>query len=389
MQARRSHLHASEDDQAAPLGGLGVSAFLRRHWHKRAMLARAAMPGFNGLFDLAALRRLAARDDVESRLVFRDGARWRVEHGPFGRAAWRALPPRAWTLLVQGVNLHDATADALLRRFAFIPYARLDDLMVSYAAPGGGVGPHIDSYDVFLLQGFGRRRWRYGRQRDLALRPGLPLKILKRFEPDHQVTLRPGDMLYLPPHYAHDGTAIDACTTYSIGFRAAAASELATAFLDFLRDRVDLPGRYADPDLTPTRQPARIGPAMRRRCAGMIAGVRWNDATIAEFVGCSLSEPKPHVYFTPPKPPLSRTAFSRALASHGVALNLRTQLLYDSHNLYVNGTARPWPASDASTLRRLADRRSLGSREGASLSAASVALLYTWYRDGYVESTAR
>ena len=208
------------------LGGISVGSFMRAHWQKEARLVRGALPGFAGLADAGALRKLAMRDDVESRLVVREGRSWSLAHGPFRAADFRALPRRDWTLLVQGLNLHVDAADALLRRFAFLPFARLDDLMVSYAAPGGGVGPHIDSYDVFLLQGFGRRRWRYGRQPDLTLKPGLPLKILRRFTPDATAVLAPGDMLYLPPHAAHDGTAIDACTTYSIGFRAADATEL-------------------------------------------------------------------------------------------------------------------------------------------------------------------
>ncbi len=148
-------------------------------------------------------------------------------------------------------------------------------------------------------------------QHDLSLKARLPLRILRRFAPDppHVDVLAPGDMLYLPPHCAHDGVALDACTTYSIGFRAASANELATAFLDFLRDELDLPGRYADPDLAPTRTPAAIDPAMRRRCERMLRGIRWNRATIARFLGCWLSEPKPNVVFDPPDAPLARGAF--------------------------------------------------------------------------------
>jgi hypothetical protein len=184
---------------APPLGGLAPEAFLRRHWQKRARLVRDAVPGYAGPFSRDDLFALACRDDVESRLVVRTGKRWSVDHGPFAPRALASLPPRAWTLLVQGTNLVDARADALMRRFDFIPYARLDDVMVSYAAPGGGVGPHVDAYDVFLLQGFGRRRWRWGAQRDVAFVPDLPLRILSRFAPDHDEVLGPGDMLYLPP----------------------------------------------------------------------------------------------------------------------------------------------------------------------------------------------
>ncbi len=258
-----------QNDTRLPiLGGRTIPTFMRRFWQKNALVVRSALPGFRGLFTSRQLATLAMRDDVESRLVVREGGRWSLAHGPFRRADFGALPERDWTLLVQGVNLHSAETDTLLRRFAFLPFARLDDVMVSLAAPGGGVGPHVDSYDVFLLQGAGRRRWRYGRQTDLALRPRLPLKILRRFAPAHDDILGPGDMLYLPPSYAHDGTAVDACMTYSIGFRAPAATELATAFLDWLRDRVDLDGRYADPDLRASGEPARIGATMRESMRG-------------------------------------------------------------------------------------------------------------------------
>src|SRR5437762_13345898 len=228
------------------LGGRSAKNFLSRFWQKKPLLIRDAIPGFRGMIQASELFRLAGREDVESRIVQRRGGRWKLALGPFSRADLARRRETGLTLLVQGVNLFHPPADALLRRFDFIPYARLDDLMVSYAAPGGGVGPHFDSYDVFLLQGEGQRRWRLSRQRDLALKPDVPLKILARFRPDHEVLLDPGDMLYLPPGIAHDGVAIAACSTYSIGFRAPSAQELGIAFVDWLRDRIALHGRYRD-----------------------------------------------------------------------------------------------------------------------------------------------
>lgn len=375
------------DDSARPPlpQGLDAATFVARYWHKRARLMRGAVPGFDAFFTLPELRALAERDDVESRLVVRDGARYELARGPFRRSAWRALPASRWTLLVQGTNLHDRRADRLLRRFAFLPFARVDDLMVSYAAPGGGVGPHVDSYDVFLLQGMGRRRWRYGRQKDTTPRPGLPLAVLGRFTPRHTHVLARGDMLYLPPHIAHDGVAIDACTTYSIGFRAAGATELAQAFFDFLRDRVALPGRYADPDLAATRTPARIDARLQQRIAAMLAAIRIDRATLESFVGSYLTEPKADVYFSPPAEPLSPAAFARALAARGVALDRRTQLLYDARRFYLNGMAVRPPRGARRTLARLADRRALAASQCARAGAGEVALLYDWYRDGFVE----
>jgi len=370
------------------LGGRTPAAFLRRFWQKDALLVRAAVPGFANLFTSRELAKLAMRDDVESRLVVRDGPRWSLTHGPFRRADWRALPARGWTLLVQGVNLHRQDADSLLRRFYFVPFARLDDLMVSLAAPGGGVGPHFDSYDVFLLQGSGRRRWRYGRQRDLALKPGLPLKILRRFNHEHDVVLGPGDMLYLPPAFAHDGVAVDPCMTYSIGFRAPATNELAVAFLDWLRDRLALDGRYADPDLRPTREPARIDPAMQRRCAAMLAAIRWSPTEVDRFLGVLLSEPKPSVYFTPPGRAISHRAFVARAARSGVRLDPRTQLLFDARCLYINGEALRRPAAGSAALRRLANARALAGRVITSASTDALALMYDWYRHGYLHADA-
>lgn len=364
------------------LGGRTVAAFLARYWHKAPLLVRNAAPGFGGIVTRDELFALATRDDVESRLVHtaRDG--YTLDDGPFRRAELARLPRRNWTLLVQGVNLHSDAADALLRRFSFIPYARADDLMVSYAAPGGGVGPHFDSYDVFLLQGTGRRRWRYGRQSDLALDPDAPLRILRRFAPRHDATLAPGDMLYLPPDFAHDGSAIDACFTYSIGFRAPLYQELAEAFLDHLRDTVQIPGRYADPDLR-VSPPGRIDARLRRRVTTALDAMRWNPDAVARFLGRFLTEPNATVVFTPPARS-SFASFLRRIARDGVRLDRRTQLLYDDVRYYLNGEDGLLPAVDRAALRRLADRRALARDACATLAPGTLDLLYEWHRHGFL-----
>jgi 50S ribosomal protein L16 3-hydroxylase len=372
-----------EDATRALLNGLTPATFLRRHWQKRPLLARRAIPGFRGVLRPSELFALAGRDDVESRIVLRERTRWSVWEGPFRKSVFKRLPPRGWTLLVHGVNLHVVQAEALLRRFAFIPYARLDDLMVSYAVPGGGVGPHFDSYDVFLLQGPGRRRWRVGRQRDLALKPGVPLKILACFDPTSQYTLSSGDILYLPPKCAHDGMALDECSTYSIGFRAPSAQELGTAFLDWIRDRLSLERRYADPGLTATREPARIGGQMHAQCAAMIGSIRWKPELVERFVGCYLTEPKPHVFFHRPRHPLPLRQFALVARRRGIRLDPRSQVLYDERLVYVNGAALDWPATRVQALKRLANSRRLA---GADVSGVSwVRLLYRWYCDGYLD----
>jgi 50S ribosomal protein L16 3-hydroxylase len=365
------------------LGGHDPREFLARFWHKEPLLVPHAAPEYRDVMSPERLFALATRDDVQSRIVQRHRARYGVEHGPFTRAQLARLPARDWTLLVQGVNLHDDAADALLRNFAFIPYARLDDVMVSYAAPGGGVGPHFDSYDVFLLQTHGRRRWRYGRQDDLALRPGVPVRILRHFTPQHDATLAPGDMLYLPPQTAHDGIALDACITCSIGFRAPLMQEIAEAFVDHVRDALDLPGRYADPDLRPTRHPAQIDRALRRRFAPAISGIGWNSDDVARFIGRFVSEPARSVVFERPSR-VSRPAFVRRARMDGIRLDRRTQLLYDDTRYYLNGEDALMPDVDRAALQSLADRRMLSSIAVGILAPATIDLLYDWYRHGFV-----
>lgn len=369
------------------LGGRTTAAFVHRYWHKDALLVRCAMPDFSAFISRNGLFALAARDDVSSRLVQRVRGRYTLVEGPFRISELRRLPARNWTLLVQGVNLHSDAADTLLRRFAFIPFARLDDLMVSYAAPGGGVGPHADSYDVFLLQALGRRRWRYGRQDDLRLRPGVPLKILARFTPQHDDTLIPGDMLYLPPDFAHDGIALDDCITCSIGFRAPTHQELAEAFLDHLRDAIDVPGRYADPDLRPTRAAAHIDAKMRRRVARTIAQIRWKPEDVSRFLGRYLTEPKPEVVFRPARR-ATREQFLRRILRDGLRLDRRAQLLYDDAHYYLNGEDASLPATDRAELRRLADRRALTPKECAALSTQTIDLLHDWHRHGFLADAA-
>ncbi len=365
------------------LGGQTSAAFLRRFWHEDALLVPAAIPDFSSFITRNELFALAARDDVSSRLVRQVRGHYTLDDGPFRVADLKGLPARQWTLLVQGVNLHSDAADTLLRRFAFIPFARLDDLMVSYAAPGGGVGPHYDSYDVFLLQALGRRRWRYGRQDDLRLRRNTPLGVLERFTPQHDATLVPGDMLYLPPDFAHDGVALDECMTYSIGFRAPLHQELAEAFLDHLRDSVEVAGRYADPDLRPARAAALIDKRMQRRVARTIAQIRWRPEDIARFLGRYLTEPKPEVVFAPGRR-ASREPFRRRVVRNGVRLDRRTQLLYDDARYYLNGDDAPLPASSRAALQRLADRRALTSKECAALSPETIDMLHDWYRHGFL-----
>jgi len=368
------------------LGGRTPAAFMSQYWQKKPLLIRRALPEVDDTFTRDRLIELACRDDVDARLVVRERGHYSLTHGPFARRYFRGLPATDWTLLVQGVNRVDAASDRLLRKFSFVPYARLDDVMVSYAAPGGGVGPHFDSYDVFLLQGSGRRRWRYGKQSDRSLVPNVELEILRRFSPRCDVVLAPGDMLYLPPEIAHDGRAVDACITYSIGFRAATHAEITQAFLDFLRDDLRFPdGRYADPDARPTQSPARVEAAMRRRVTATLAKLRWSGSDVGRFLGCYFSEPKPIVRFRPPANPLGKRAFVAKTAARGLTLDQGTQLLYDDVSFYMNGEAIAFRGAGSELLRRLANRRMLSTRECGALGAPLGGVLYEWYRYGFVQ----
>lgn len=364
------------------LGNRTPAAFMREYWHKKPCVIRQAIPVATPVLSRDALFALAQREDVEARLVTHFRQKWEMQSAPFP-----SLPPlnkKEWTLLVQGVNLHDDAADALLRQFNFIPDVRLDDLMISYATDGGGVGPHIDSYDVFLLQVQGTRRWRIGAQKDLTLQTGVPLKILQRFAPDQEFELGPGDILYLPPNYAHEGVAMGECMTCSIGFRAPSYQELGEAFLQFMTDSIDLPGHYADPELVPTSRPAEIGTAMLTRVAQEINKMQFTADDIAIFMGEYLSEPKAQVTFDVPVRPQALQKFMQTVASRGLRLARQTQMLYRSKLIFINGESFAVSSSDKTLLTALADQRKLSGVLAGSASQDVAETLHDWYRQGWI-----
>jgi len=275
------------------LGGLTAARFLRRHWQKRPLLVRGAIPRFEPPVTPGALLGLARRPDVESRLVLeKDGRRpWQVVPGPLHSRVLSRLPASHWTVLVHGVDVHVPDVADLVERFDFLPRWRVDDVMVSLAAPAGSVGPHVDRYDVFLLQGQGRRRWRIARHFDPEHRPGLDLRVLRRFRAEAEWILGPGDMLYLPPGMAHHGVALDEGTTFSIGFRAPSHALLLAGFLHRLVQQADRARLYEDGDLSPAREPGEISPAaVRRLRAIVVRGGRVDSEAFARFAGEHLTE---------------------------------------------------------------------------------------------------
>jgi 50S ribosomal protein L16 3-hydroxylase len=368
------------DSETPLLGGLSPQTFMRRHWQRKPLLVRQAVPGGIALLSRKALFDLAAHSAVESRLVVREPNGWSLRHGPLKRAALPPLKQPQWTLLVQGLDLHLPAARALLERFRFVPDARLDDLMLSFATDGGGVGPHVDSYDVFLLQARGRRRWRIGRTAQPQLVADVPLKILANFEAEHEWLLEAGDMLYLPPGWGHDGVAVGECETCSIGFQALGREQIGRDVLQRVLDAAgDEPAGalYRDARHPATRTPARIPVAMQAFAADSVARLLADSQALQCALGEVLSEPKREVWFE-----AGRSA--SAAQSQRVALHQRTRMLYDARHVFINGESFRAAGRDARLMQRLADRRALNEREVAALSGEARELLDEWRSAGWL-----
>ena len=393
----------------ALLAGLSPAQFMRLHWQKKPLLVRQALPGFRSSLSRAELFSMAADEAVESRLIVQKGDGWRMKQGPMAR---RSLPPvnqPGWTLLVQSVDRHNDDAHALLQKFRFVPDARLDDLMISYATTGGGVGPHFDSYDVFLLQASGRRRWKIGRQTDLSLQQGVPLKILQNFEPDEEFVLEAGDMLYLPPAYAHEGIAeastdadgrVADCMTYSIGFRAPAARELAASLLHRLaeisedahedadeatesgRGKANAKRLYRDSAQAATDTPAAIPAQLLGFARQAVLDALKDPLALACAMGELMTEPKSSTYFEPPINSLSFS--SSASLQRAIRLDRRTRMMYDEHHVFMNGESYRARGADATLMRRLADRRELSFKDLRAASAQARDLLGDWHSAGWL-----
>ena len=366
--------------KTALLGGLSPARFMQKHWQKKPLLVRQACPGVAPPLACTALFNLAANADVESRLVQREGAAWRVRSGPLAR---RALPPLSrpgWTLLVQGLDLHVNAAHDMLQRFRFAPDARLDDLMVSWASDGGGVGPHVDAYDVFLLQVQGQRRWQVGRVKQPALIEGAPLKLLRHFVPTQEWLLEPGDMLYLPPQWGHEGTAVGGdCMTCSIGFSAPAAGLLARELLSRLADEEDSSraalALYRDARQPATRTPAAVPSELQDFARAALQRHLADPEALPRVLGAWLTEPKPRVWFD--------AAASAARSNGAVRLDPRTRMMYDDRHVFINGEALRASGRDARAMRQLADARALSAPERGRLSPAANEVLAGWIAAGW------
>lgn len=393
----RAYTTPDIDQPTSLLGGLTPREFMRDYWQKKPLLIRQAIPGFQPPVTLRDVQTLARREEVESRLITQGDKGWSLKHGPF-----RGFPPKSqpnWTLLVQSVDLHDDESAALLRQFRFISDARLDDLMISIATDGGGVGPHFDSYDVFLLQGQGRRRWRTSSQSDHSLVPGLPLKILADFRPDADDILEPGDMLYLPPHVCHDGVAIgNDCMTLSIGFRVPSQATLARGLLESAADQLsaqhlgdpglyghpclpgpDLSTLYTDADIPATQHPAALPDQLVRSTLDTLQSIRLDEAVAARFLGQWLTNLPDSALFDPPDEP---TSLSAGVPAQGrIVLDRCTRLMYSGAQVFINGEVAELAASPA--LEALADQRSLPADSLRGLTPDVLAMLDEWLQEGW------
>ena len=376
------------------LGNQSPNDFMRRYWQKKPLLIRQAIPGFKPPVAIAAIKKLARRDDVESRLIWRENGEWQMENGPFAR-----LPKDNegdWTLLVQSVDLHSDAAAELMQQFRFIPDARLDDVMISIASHGGGVGPHFDSYDVFLLQAAGQREWRYGRQKDLSLEPGLPLKILSRFERGQRRAVARRHAL--PPQAAHDGIAVgDGCMTISIGFArprrprwragSGARRPAGRPYGEPALPGPKLSAVYRDPAQPAVATPAELPDGLIAATLETVDKLRFDEALASRFLGCWLTEPSNLSVFDAPED-MDVDLEEDWPASGSLLLDRRSRMLYRGKQLFINGETAMVPTDAA--LRKLADARRLDCADPlcARLSDEARSCLADWLDSGWIRYEA-
>jgi 50S ribosomal protein L16 3-hydroxylase len=393
----------------AHLGGLSATQFLSEYWNRKPLLIRQAFANFEQKhqpFNIADVLKLAGYDEAQARLIVntpKSGkASWLLERGPFRKKRFDALKDQEWTVLVQDTQHFSHEAHALLAHFDFISYDRIDDLMVSYAPAGGGVGPHVDSYDVFLLQGTGSRRWQISAQPDLTWVKDAPLKILKNFKAEQEWVLEAGDMLYLPPGYAHSGVAQSDCLTWSIGFRAPAREELAGAYLDYQRDNLKLLGLVQESKRDATQTPGRLSPSSLQDYQAALLALPNSSAQMTNFIGGYLTAAKNHVMFMPPEVSVTPAKFARDAAKYGLRLDLRSRMMQIDSQFFINGfeagmDANKMPTVDVKIAEVTALFESLANTRIASPAWVSAAFanakaasgikttLHEWFDNGFIE----
>jgi 50S ribosomal protein L16 3-hydroxylase len=372
--------------------GMPVDEFLRGYWQKKPLLIRQAFPDYVAPLAPEDLAGLACEESALSRLVQHDRKhdRWTVRTGPFQEDEFPRLGDHDWTLLVQDMDKWDADVRALLDRFRFLPAWRVDDVMISFATPGGSVGAHVDNYDVFLLQAHGRRRWQIDAdpRAPREFRDDAEIKLLKRFTASHEWVLEPGDMLYLPPGVPHNGEAIDACMTFSVGMRAPSRAELLVDLAEEVAAAIPEESRYSDPDLVEPRDAFEIDEAAFARVEQALSAWSELDAkSRRRWFGRFITRYRSAGEIAPgPKPPTLEAA-EKSLAGGGLLLRhpfARTAWAKEGRNalLFVDGEA--WQL-DARSAHVLASYEALDDAALAKLGAAGRDALATLLRRGHYQ----
>jgi 50S ribosomal protein L16 3-hydroxylase len=378
--------------------GISSEQFLREYWQQKPLLLRQALPGFVCGLEPDELAGLACEEGIESRLVLeKDGKTpWEVCHGPFGEEVFSQLPESHWTLLVQDVDKQVPEVALLLDYFRFLPDWRVDDVMVSFAADQGSVGPHVDDYDVFLYQAKGRRRWRIHHQpvTEHDFIPGLDLRILPQFETEEEWLLEPGDMLYLPPRLAHWGVSEGECMTCSVGFRAPSHRDLCSAWCDEILDRRVTSGRYRDPALQPQAASAEIKPAAMAEIHRLLQSLLDTDAELQRrWFGRFITETKPHLQVEPATQVLEPVEFlNRYRVSRVLRRNSYTRFAFSrgsagQDSLFANGSEYLLPSEEADFLPVITRYRELhfGYLEEWLQQPDYLQLVCDLYNDGHFE----
>ncbi|MBT2185857.1 cupin domain-containing protein [Sphingobium nicotianae] len=365
--------------------------FLRDYWQKKPLLIRNPWAEWRNPLEPDELAGLACEADVEARLILRRRDGWMLERGPLEESRFAKLGKAPWTLLVQAVDHHVPDVAALIDPFRFVPNWRIDDVMVSYAVDGGGVGPHFDQYDVFLVQGLGKRRWRIGGpcDADTPLLPHDDLRLLADFEAVEEWVLEPGDILYVPPGVAHDGIAVgDDCMTYSIGFRAPSRSELIAHFCDDVLARLAEDDRYGDPDLAPQDNPGEISSAALARLQGMISDALLDrDAFARWFGGYTTTRKYPDVDWAPDEPVEGEEMRRELAKGEGLVRNPASRFSFVRQGdgttlLFVDGESFPCAGAMAALAEQLCGSGRIVIDQDLLGSDEAMALLVTLFNEG-------
>ncbi len=371
------------------LGKTSVNDFLKNYWQKKPLLIKNAIPNFVSPITESDLFIIAQNEEAVSRLIEHKQGIWQVKYGPFKKSDLPKKTNIPWTILVQNINHYFPFAESFLNLFKFIPYARLDDLMISYATKKGSVGPHFDSYDVFLFQAQGAREWKISDQKKFTLDKQSSIKIITNFKSKNSWVLKPGDMLYLPPNIGHWGISqSDDCVTYSIGFRAPGTFEIQSKFLDFIQDHLITNENeiYKDPNLTPQKNPAEISSNMTKEMRNIVDRLRWDKSSINHFIGQLLSEPIENSIFETRKP-LSLKAFEKSIVHKTLRLNSKTRMLFIKNNFYINGEFIKIDKKYTSFLKQLANDREISLESTLNkrdLNALGIVLL-PLYVAGFID----